>query len=295
MLFHILLPQLQMRKALISILIILAFACCKGQHDSVSAVSMDSIWLVKSFIKDEGRLWASPFKKPKKDVLFWIPVLVATGISIHYDEEIYEGFKDYQEKNDWVDQVSPVITLGGDGSVDMAICAGFYVGGLLFKNDKAMQTGLLSAQALAHAGLVVTVGKQFTSRKRPHGADEADHGKDKWHWFPTGFREFTHGDARSEYDAFPSGHTISAWAVGTVIAKQYKDKKWVGAICYLAATGVGLSRITEDTHWLSDVILGAAMGYGIGRNMVRHHADTKWMLFPTTWEKNLMLTGVYRL
>jgi len=283
-----------MKQGLLAILI---FACtyCKGQADSISTNPNDSIWLIKSFIKGEGRLWTSPLRTTKKDLLIWIPVITATGLSIYYDEEIYQGFKDYQAKNDWVDQVSPVVTIGGDGTVDVLVCASFYLGGLIFKKDRPMQTGLLSLQSLAHAGLIVTVGKQLTSRKRPHGGDAEEYGMDKWYWVPTGFREFTHGDARSDYDAFPSGHTISAWAVGTVIAKQYKDKKWVGAICYLAATGVGLSRITEDTHWLSDIILGAAMGYGIGRNVVRHHGNTRWTLFPTSWDKNVMLTGIYRL
>jgi len=39
----------------------------------------------------------------------------------------------YQENHYWVDEVSPVITLGGDGTVDMGICTGIYLGGIVFK------------------------------------------------------------------------------------------------------------------------------------------------------------------
>ena len=185
--------------------ITICFICTDGytQQDSLKVAQTDSLWLVKSFLQDEGRLWSSPFHMKPKNILFWIPVLSITAVSINFDEDIYHDFKMYQENHYWVDEVSPVITLGGDGTVDMGICTGIYLGGIVFKNNKAVQTGMLAAQALAHAGLIVTVGKELTSRKRPHGADASENGLDNWHWFPAGMKEFTMGAQRREYDAFP--------------------------------------------------------------------------------------------
>jgi len=252
--------------------------------------SAKPIWIVKSMLQDEGKLWTSPFRMKKKDLLLWIPVFTATAISIRYDENIYSNIKDYQSKHQWVSDVSPVITYGGDNAFVLSAGGLFYLNGLIFKNQKAKQTGMIALQALAHAGFIVRVGKLIAGRQRPSYKENPNdkNGIDKWHWFPASL-----GTPMSKYDAFPSGHTIAAWTLATVIAQQYKDKKIIPILAYTYATGVGISRITEDTHWLSDVILGGAMGFGIGKFMTREHAQTKWTLFPTSSKKNVMLTAIY--
>ena len=63
---------------------------------------------------------------------------------------------------------------------------------------------------------------------------------------------------QSEYHAFPSGHTSSAFAAATVVAEYYPD---YGPWAYLAAGLVGLSRIMEEEHWPSNVVFGAGLGY----------------------------------
>ena len=209
--------------------------------------------------------------------------------SLANDENIYSDFKKFQQKNKWVSDVSPVITYGGENITVLSLSGAFYFGGLIFKNDKAKQTGLLSVQALAHAGLIVTIGKFITGRQRP----SYENGKDKSHWFPASFKQFN-GEARSKFDAFPSGHTIAAWSVATVIAKQYKDCKIIPILAYTAATGVGLSRITEDTHWMSDIIIGAALGYTIGNFVVKERANTHFKLFPSSNGKDIFLSSVYK-
>lgn len=66
--------------------------------------------------------------------------------------------------------------------------------------------------------------------------------------------------------SFPSGHTISAFALFTVVALAVKPL-WLKYLCLLAAVLVGLSRIYLVQHFLEDVCVGAlvgsALGYGI--------------------------------
>jgi hypothetical protein len=225
----------------------------------------------------------------KKDLLFWIPVLSATAISVVYDEEIYTAIKNYQNEHDWVSRVSPVITKGGEEPFILTMAGLFYLSGLVFDNKKAEQTALLAIQTWAHAGLIVQVGKMLFGRQRPSYGEGEDH----WYGFPESINKF-HGEPSSKYDAFPSGHTIEAWALATVIAEQYKEYRIVPVVCYTFATGVGLSRITEDTHWLSDVILGAALGYSIGKFMVRERRNTHWSLLPSAGRNKVQMTATYR-
>jgi membrane-associated phospholipid phosphatase len=179
--------------------------------------------------------------------------------------------------------------MGGDNKIVLGAGGLFTLTGLITGNKKTEQTGLIILQTWLNAGLIVQAGKMLTGRQRP----SFDAGIDRWRGFPASLNRYR-GEPVSKYDAFPSGHTIEAWALATVIAEQYHDIKIVPVVSYTLATGVGLSRVTEDAHWLSDVILGAAMGYGIGRFMVREHQDTNWTLLPAAGGRNSNLTLVYR-
>jgi membrane-associated phospholipid phosphatase len=261
------------------------------EYDSLQA-AFDTLtdepeWFLSSMVKDHAKLWSSPCRIEKEDLKLLIPVIAATAITIVYDEEIYSSVKKYQNAHPWVSEISPVITKGGEAFV-LEVGGLFILSGVIFRNEKARQTGYIALQTWVHAGIIVQVSKLIFGRQRP----SFENGVDKWHGFPESLNRFTGGNV-SKYDAFPSGHTIEAFGLATVIAEQYKDIKIIPIISYTLATGVGLSRITEDTHWLSDVILGAAMGYGIGKFMVRERKDTKWTIIPKTSKNKMELTAIY--
>jgi membrane-associated phospholipid phosphatase len=60
--------------------------------------------------------------------------------------------------------------------------------------------------------------------------------------------------------SFPSGHTMTAFAMATVISFLYK-KKWVAFGLLTLAVLVGFSRIYLLQHYLIDVVGGAILGY----------------------------------
>ncbi len=277
------------------ILIFLFFSNLLAVNPDIIKLPGDStlkkpVSLVKGFFQDETKLWTSPFRIKGKQFTFWVPVFGVTMLSLANDEKIYSEFKNYQGNHKWVSNISPILTQGGENLNTISLCGIFYLGGLAFNNDKAKQTGFLGIEALGHAGLIVTVGKLISGRQRPC----YDNGKDAWHWFPASFKQFGE-DPQPRYDAFPSGHTIAAWSIATVIAKQYKDNKIVPVIAYTAATCVGLSRITQDAHWMSDVIIGASLGYTIGSFVVRERKNTRWTILPFADRKNIGVNSVYKL
>ena len=65
--------------------------------------------------------------------------------------------------------------------------------------------------------------------------------------------------------SFPSGHTIAAFSVATVISRRYGNHRWVPYVAYGMATLVGFSRLSLSSHYLSDVFMGGALGYSISR------------------------------
>lgn len=136
----------------------------------------------------------------------------------------------------------------------------FYGLGLLRRDAKMQHTGLLAAEAIADCYLVTTVMKDIDRRLRPIAV--APHGNfaDTW------FEDTTHY-GRSN-GSFPSGHTIAAFSVATVVARRYGNHRWVPYVAYGLAGVVGFSRLTLNSHFVSDVFMGGALGYSISRFVV---------------------------
>jgi membrane-associated phospholipid phosphatase len=62
-------------------------------------------------------------------------------------------------------------------------------------------------------------------------------------------------------NAFPSGHTATAFVGAEFLYQEYKDKSpWYGIAGYTMATTVGFLRIYNNRHWMRDVIAGAGIG-----------------------------------
>lgn len=258
-----------------------------GQNDSLSSQPVHKEFIVKSVIKDQAKIWSSPFRMKKRDLKVVIPILSATAAAIIFDEQIYREIKNFQFKNKWVDDVSPIITYMGDDKAIQSASTLFLIGGFAFKNDKAKQTALMGYQTFIHSGIVIQVFKHLAGRQRP----SVDDGVDKWNGPAAMFKRYT--ESFSRYDAFPSGHTIMAVSLATVISEQYKEHKWVPITMYSLAAISGLSRVTEDTHWLSDIIIGGSLGYGIGKFITSSHQNTKWTLLPNYSKQNVSMTALY--
>ncbi len=243
---------------------------------------------LRTLLKDEAAIWTSPCHMRAKDLLLWGSLVAVTGILIHNDEGLYRGIKRYQNNHAWVDWLSPKITLLGDGGVATGISGIFLLSGLALRNEKARDTGIMALQVLIHTGIVVQVFKHLSGRQRP----DWDSGRDHWAG-PAGFFK-RYEESFSKYDSFPSGHTITAWGLATVIAEQYRSTVWVPVLCYTLATGCGLSRITENTHWASDVLVGAALGFAISKMVVRHHRQ-RLQLLPTAGPRGVGFSLSYVL
>jgi len=83
--------------------------------------------------------------------------------------------------------------------------------------------------------------------------------------------------------SFPSGHTLSAFAIASSLIFFYK-KKLITLSLLLLASLVGLSRIMLGVHWPIDVLMGATLGLACGYAGVQfsqyfsqHSLQHKWM------------------
>jgi membrane-associated phospholipid phosphatase len=132
-----------------------------------------------------------------------------------------------------------------------------YVIGLVRKDSKMKRTALLAGEAVGDAEILTTVFKDATKRVRPAGIPAGGNFSDSW--FESS------GSLLRGSGSFPSGHTIAAFSVATVVARRYGNHRWVPYAAYGMAALVGFSRLSLSAHFLSDVFVGGALGYSISR------------------------------
>jgi membrane-associated phospholipid phosphatase len=136
-----------------------------------------------------------------------------------------------------------------------AVSASLYAIGRIRKDSKMQRTALLAGEAMADAAIVQTVLKDATMRIRPIRYPASG-------WFATSSSPTSYIRGNG---SFPSGHSIEAFSVATIIARRYRNHRWVPYAAYGLASLVGFSRLTLNVHFLSDVFMGGALGYSISR------------------------------
>ena len=267
-----------MIKAVAAFLLILLFTNGYCQNNDVFPKGEFGIKSgVKSFFQEEKKIWTSPFRIKKNDLNYILPAMAGLGLIYTIDRPIRREFSYFNNNQTSVNSFNKNITFLGDGPVNIGISSLFVLNGLIFKNHRSIETGYVSGRAIVHASLVVLVLKTIVGRERPFYNDNLG-----------SFHFFTRLEEGSSFHSFPSGHTITAFSMATVISKEYRDKKWVGITSYGLASLVGLSRISLDRHWASDVLIGSILGYAIGNFTYKQHQH-RWHVIPSANTKSVTL------
>lgn len=219
----------------------------------------------RDFLGDAGKIWSSPARIKTKHVLPIFALAAATTFLIVSDRSIRDGIQTFAEKHAWVGDASSAITQLG-GVAGFATAGAFFGAGLIFRDERARDTGYMAASAILQAFLVDNLLKSMTGRQRPFVADGEDH----WAGPAAAYKRFGK-DGSDLYGSFPSGHAAAAFSLATVVALQYSRHAWVPVVAYTLAAGVGLSRMALDRHWASDVAIGAVVGHLVARLVVHDH------------------------
>jgi membrane-associated phospholipid phosphatase len=210
--------------------------------------------LLPNIIDDQERIWTFPARIAQGHN--WIPTAAVLGTTaglLALDPT--EGA--YFRRTSTFHEFNNIFT--GNATVVGTIVApvSLYVAGLVRKDAKMKRTALLAGEAVADAEILTTVLKDATKRVRPADIPGARNFYDSWF---ESRGSFIRGSG-----SFPSGHTIVAFSVATVVARRYGNHRWVPYVAYGAAALVGFSRLSLSAHFLSDVFLGGALGYSISR------------------------------
>ena len=161
----------------------------------------------------------------------------------NFDSYIREKIHWGSTKNELASGISDILLYG-------AFVGAIPLSSLYLKNYELL---LINLEILSINGLITNIVKNLVQRPRPYSF-------------------YSKKEDKESYKSFFSGHTSTAFAIGTSTAKMLTnysdiDKRivWISTLGLASATGY--LRIAADKHYFSDVFVGAVVGYLIGNTM----------------------------
>ena len=210
--------------------------------------------LIPNVLHDQKPIWTFPLHVGQNRN--WVPtaaVLGATAGLVALDPHTAPYFR----RTDTFHGFNSVFTGSATSYGVLATPVSLYLVGLARKDSKMQKTALLIGEAIADSEILTTVAKDIDRRVRPAAIPPNGDFSDTW------FQ--SKGSFLRGRGSMPSGHTIAAFSVATVISRRYGNHRWVPFVAYGLAGAVAFSRVTLSSHFVSDVFMGGALGYSISR------------------------------
>ena len=149
-------------------------------------------------------------------------------------------------QSDWGLTVATAITAIGYGLADAAIAATLLVIGLKAGRPREAAVGRLGLFAVIVASVFGQVLKNLFCRSRPLAERSGQF-----------FVDFPCLGKGAGFISFPSGHSVTAFALAFVLSRAYPR---YASLFYGLAVLVAISRVYLAKHFPSDVVAGAAIG-----------------------------------
>ena len=141
------------------------------------------------------------------------------------------------------------------------VAGAFALYGWIAKDTTAKKVAIELFQAGVYSEFVTQILKMSVGRARPY----MNLGSGNFHAFV---------GSNPDYNSFPSGHSTSAFALSTVMAR-HAHTTGLKILAYVPAGFTLFSRIYQDKHWVSDELIGAAIGYFVGNWVVDLHESRR--------------------
>lgn len=180
--------------------------------------------------------------------------LGAIALAHEYDDDV----RDHFETVTAAPGTEPDTKDGQDAAPAVLALGGTWIAAAIGDEDDGRREAGMMLEAAAFSGVSAYALKELASRERPFETADAD----AWN---------------EDGDSFPSMHTATAFAIGTVLAESGNDRvRWLRrTIGYGLAAGTAYARMDHDAHWLSDTVAGAALGIATARFVMKQREDDR--------------------
>jgi hypothetical protein len=200
---------------------------------------------------------------------------VATGVSLHFDSDAIRDLGVHPARENDFNKLSDAAGL----YAPFAAAGAGYIAADMTHSDYLKETAVLSAEAMADAGILDEGLKYALDREYPL-ADNAN--GDFW---PKGTKGWPNNPS------MPSEHAMNVWSFAHVVAGQYNGIA-TKAVVYGVATTVSVSRVLARQHFPSDVLVGSTFGYLIGGYVLNHRSNEHGHLVDVSTVETPMGRGI---
>ncbi|MGC1242008.1 MAG: phosphatase PAP2 family protein [Chryseosolibacter sp.] len=217
--------------------------------------------------------YTAPARWKQKDWLVLGGLVAGTTALTFLDQPV----RDFWQKQDgqFMDGLERVGYHYGKPYAAMAFTGGFYLGGMIFKNEWAKETGLILGTTLLTSGSLMGLLKNAAGRGRPApGMNNLE------------FRPF---DDSPAWHSFPSGHSSIAFGISLVMAKRVENVP-LKILFYSLAGTTAVGRMYSDSHWISDVGFGGMLAWFCADTAIKRLQVNR---FRTVRRKDVLVWSVY--
>ena len=243
-----------MKRINLGVIAFLASACLAAAQTDSSQFTSLVLRDVESAFHDAVHVVSAPGRWSSGDWA-WVGVTAAaTGGGAFADN----GLRAMMQRNvsGTADRWANGAVVYGDGWFAVGITAGLYGTGFVIRNQWLRETAVLVGTAVIVSSLATRILKPVIGRGRPY----VEGGNGTFHMMTL----------NDDYNSFPSGHTVVAFSISSVLAARI-DHPLATVGLYGMACLTALSRVYTDQHWFSDIVFGGIFASAIGRSLVAGH------------------------
>ena len=211
---------------------------------------------ISNFFEDGLNIVKAPANFNSTDIYITGAILIGSGIAYLSDSNVKSSID--KNHSSFMNKVTPIGENYGRSLYAGIFGSGLYLTGALLNNEDISSTGRMVVESVVYSGLAVGLLKFTFSRARPYEND--------------GPRDFFDFSFKEEDVSFPSGHTATAFAVSTVLARKINNVYATIGLYSLAGL-TAYQRMYDNKHWFSDVFVGAALGYFIGNTIANSQEE----------------------
>lgn len=241
------------------------------RFDSIHPATIDSaetfkyttlnLHTIGSGYVDAGKCMRAPLRWKGKD---WLKVIAfaGTGLALHQLDAPINNLS-YDNNTGFTKGFSKVGETIGNVVYVLPAIGVTYLCSRLTGNEELSGLTITAGKAVLIANTFVTYSKILAHRHRPNADTPSK--PNQWDGPRLDLKD----------GSFMSSHTATSFALATVIASYYADKKWVPPLAYTMASLVAVSRIAGHDHWATDVFAGAVIGFTVGKLVYKLNRSKK--------------------
>ncbi len=211
-----------------------------------------------------------------------LAVIGSTAVLMKYDYELWQPLAAHYGESKSYKRVSDIGASMGKGDRQILLGGVFLVAGIASKSHRSLRTASQVLEGVLATGILDQVMKHAIGRQSPDSVTTCRTGC----WQP--FTKLsTYNKHVAAYDAYPSGHLLTALTTVEVIRRNYAEQSWIPYVGYPLVAVVANGMVATSGHWWSDYPISIFLAYHFAKAVTANNPEQiALQKTASTWDVN---------